>query len=502
MRGRQRVARHRSARPPADQVEVRRPELILGLVAAVGTPLDRVQTSLAAQVKRFGYQTEVLRLSEYANRFSLPTRAPAKSAGEAARIDAMMNRGNEARAKTGRADILALAAIADIRVKRGSDNRPLPGRAFVLRQLKRPEEVHLLRRTYGTGFILLGIFSPRAAREEHLKKLGASARDVNRLIARDEHEPSESGQQLRSTFHLADVFLEVGGTARMAFEDALDRALKLFFGVEIMTPTVDEFGMFQAFATALRSAQLARQVGAAVLSDRGDVLAVGVNEVPRPGGGLYWEGDAPDGRDHRRGRDSSDEAEEEIVREILERTRRDWLSLPAEKRRALEEDLRARLRGSRIASLTEFGRAVHAEAEAIVSATRMGISTAHATLYCTTFPCHVCAKHIVAAGIGRVLYIEPYPKSRVSTLYGDSISLEETEAGKVCFAPFVGVAPRRYVELFSMTTPEGTALRRKDVHGRVITGEQHLRLEMPYLSALQRESRAARELEALTVAGG
>lgn len=79
----------------------------------------------------------------------------------------VMNRGNEARHKTGRADILALVAIADSRVKRGSDNRPLPGRAFILRQLKRPEEVQLLRRTYGTGFVLLGIFSPRAAREEH-----------------------------------------------------------------------------------------------------------------------------------------------------------------------------------------------------------------------------------------------------------------------------------------------------------------------------------------------
>jgi hypothetical protein len=55
-------------------------------VAAVGTPLDRVQAPLAKQLERFAYQTEVLHLSEYANRFSLPTRPPDKSAGEAARI--------------------------------------------------------------------------------------------------------------------------------------------------------------------------------------------------------------------------------------------------------------------------------------------------------------------------------------------------------------------------------------------------------------------------------
>ena len=53
-----------------------------------------------------------------------------------------------------------------------------------------------------------------------------------------------------------------------------------------------------------------------------------------------------------------------------------------------------------------------------------------------------------------------------------------------------------------MTTAEGTAFRRKDEHGRVITGEQRLRLQMPYLSALQRENRVARELKALTVVGG
>ncbi|MDN3612645.1 hypothetical protein QWZ16_23945 [Vibrio ostreicida] len=26
------------------------------------------------------------------------------------------------------------------------------------------------------------------------------------------------------------------------------------------------------------------------------------------------------------------------------------------------------------------------------------------------FPCHNCAKHIVASGIKRVVYVEPYPK--------------------------------------------------------------------------------------------
>lgn len=50
-----------------------------------------------------------------------------------------------------------------------------------------------------------------------------------------------------------------------------------------------------------------------------------------------------------------------------------------------------------------------------------------ATLYSTTYPCHGCAKHIVAAGISEVVYYEPYPKSRALALHDDSIQ-EDTRA--------------------------------------------------------------------------
>ncbi|MFD2579396.1 deaminase [Novosphingobium colocasiae] len=53
-----------------------------------------------------------------------------------------------------------------------------------------------------------------------------------------------------------------------------------------------------------------------------------------------------------------------------------------------------------------FSRSVHAEMEAIVSVARIGKgSTVESTLYTTTFPCHNCARHIVAAGITRVVFL-------------------------------------------------------------------------------------------------
>jgi cytidine deaminase len=89
---------------------------------------------------------------------------------------------------------------------------------------------------------------------------------------------------------------------------------------------------------------------------------------------------------------------------------------------------------------------------AITDAARCGVSIAHARLFCTTFPCHNCAKHIVAAGIREVIYIEPYPKSRVAALFSDSIAIDRKPAGdQVAFSPFVGVAPRQFAELFRIT---------------------------------------------------
>lgn len=50
---------------------------------------------------------------------------------------------------------------------------------------------------------------------------------------------------------------------------------------------------------------------------------------------------------------------------------------------------------------------VHAEMAAISTAARLGLSLAGSSLYCTTFPCHNCSKHIVATGVSEVFYLEP-----------------------------------------------------------------------------------------------
>src|SRR5205807_7486580 len=92
---------------------------------------------------------------------------------------------------------------------------------------------------------------------------------------------------------------------------------------------------------------------------------------------------------------------------------------------AFADDPEALMKGSHLVNSIEYFRAVHAEMAAIVDAARRGVPICDAVLYTTTFPCHDCAKHIVAAGIQRVVFIEPYPKSLAPELYLDSIAVDQ-----------------------------------------------------------------------------
>lgn len=52
--------------------------------------------------------------------------------------------------------------------------------------------------------------------------------------------------------------------------------------------------------------------------------------------------------------------------------------------------------------------AVHAEANAIANAARLGIKLMGATLYCSYAPCYECAKMIIQSDIMEVYYLKTY----------------------------------------------------------------------------------------------
>jgi deoxycytidylate deaminase len=214
--------------------------------------------------------------------------------------------------------------------------------------------------------------------------------------------------------------------------------------------------MYLARTTGLRSVDLSRQVGAAVFTSSNEIVSLGCNEVPKPLGGTYWTGDHGDARDIEKGFDSNERIKRSLLVDFTRRLKdNNFLSSGIEEgevaRFILNETSRGgRLRDTQLMDLLEFGRMIHAEMSAICDAARIGRSIKGSTLYCTTFPCHMCAKHIVASGIKRVVYIEPYPKSYAEQLHGDAIVVGRYQPEeKVVFEPFIGISPFRYRDLFA-----------------------------------------------------
>lgn len=496
---------------PAPKGEIRDSEHVyFGITSAVGSPIELTINILKDQLAKRGYGWEQFRLSQLSEMIELATVPVSTGSHEYQRIKNLMMSGNDARRNSKKNAILAMFAVSLAAAKRSTPRVPLPGSGFLFRQLKHPEEAYLLRNVYDEGFHLIGVHCPESTRLAQLQvQKGLRADEAKELIATDAHEGLSHGQRVRDTFHLADVFIRVTGDAAdaIAVRTQMERFVGLLFGDSFHTPTIDEYGMFLAWAAGLRSAQLSRQVGAAVLTEKGEVLGLGTNEVPRAGGGQYWEGgQASEGRDHTLSRgDATDYMKHDMLEEILKIIDPGFKDRDVGQREALIEEWRVKLGQTRIMNLTEFTRAAHAEMEAVLSATRTGRSVVGATLYTTTFPCHNCTKHILAAGIGRVIYVEPYPKSLAYDLHPDAMVVDEPRStsctgpldSRINFEAFVGIAPRRYADLFAMTTKDGRTIRRKDSAGNP-DPTIGLRLRLQLGSYIDRENLVADEVAKLT----
>ncbi|NMO17674.1 hypothetical protein HPC49_10325 [Pyxidicoccus fallax] len=254
-----------------------------------------------------------------------------------------------------------------------------------------------------------------------------------------------------------------------------------------------------AFAASLRSGSLARQVGAVITSASGDVISTGANDTPQYGGGQYWPG-AHDQRDSARGVDYNDVLKRRLVVQIMRKVKDRYA--PGEESasdNALYEEGRKFFSDTGLLDITEYSREVHAEMAALSASSRMGASTQGAHLYATTFPCHNCAKHIVAAGIERVYFVEPYPKSHALRLHDDSIAQMDGQdvKGRVAFTPFMGVGPRRFFDLFSMQLSSGRPVARKNREGLKVewkTTKSPPRIPLLPYSYVRRERLAMDEL--------
>jgi dCMP deaminase len=74
----------------------------------------------------------------------------------------------------------------------------------------------------------------------------------------------------------------------------------------------------------------------------------------------------------------------------------------------------------------ELCRGVHAEQNAVTQAAYFGVSVDGATIYTTTYPCSMCAKILINAGIKEIVYSEGYADDLSKELLGEAdIKLRE-----------------------------------------------------------------------------
>jgi deoxycytidylate deaminase len=445
-------------------IRIAQPELFIGFVAPIGTDIRGSINSFSKYFKAEGYNVVPLKVTEVFDKIAPYLRPKVKLAKtpEARRLETYIEYGNQLRATFDSDEILAAITITRIiqsRRTRGSSNQAkAPEKnVYLLYQFKRREEIDLLRSVYGRAFFQVSVYSRRGARVDNLSRRFAEGQNrgnhntyrgaAEEIVQRDENESDEKhGQRVSRIFHDADVLVN----SDKGDED-VDRQVRRFcdllFGSNKLSPNRNEYGMFAAKAAALRTLDLSRQVGVAIFSSEGEIISMGSNEVPKAGGGTYWCDDPAehDDRDYQRGYDANDKRKAQLLEELFELVGlRNGTRLIGDKK----------IQDSQFMDALEYGRIIHAEMSAICDAARLGRPLQDAVLFTTTFPCHLCAKHIVAAGIKKVIFLEPYPKSLAANLHSDSIIIEGADRGKyaafdgVSFEHFDGVSPRRYRELF------------------------------------------------------
>ncbi len=68
----------------------------------------------------------------------------------------------------------------------------------------------------------------------------------------------------------------------------------------------------------------------------------------------------------------------------------------------------------------ELCRGVHAEQNAVIQAAYFGVSIKGSTLYSTTFPCSMCAKILINAGVAEVVYKVDYEDALSRRLFEEA----------------------------------------------------------------------------------
>ncbi|MYF06796.1 MAG: hypothetical protein F4233_02725 [Rhodospirillaceae bacterium] len=478
-------------------------DIVVGLIGYAGAGCTDVYTRLKTFLKEKNYDVKNIKMSECIVGCLKHPPDPIDNTDGAKRLERaekLQNAGDELRRLHG-ADTVASLAIRKIKELRNIKQKSKV--AIIVDSFKHPAEVELMRTVYEQSFLLIGVYCDQESRLGRLenKYYQAEPDKIVEFMDRDEKDQSNNeGQQVKKGFHLSDFFLDNSATITSGqvrkYDQDLQRFVEIMEGGSLIRPSAAESAMYAAYSAAQRSSCLSRQVGAAVTNENGEVISTGTNEVPAYGGGVYHDGHRnEDSRCFRwkwweklsetvpkhlqvplcHNTRKKNELKEEISRWmkmnlpdkmadfIFSEAEDEGLNLsPDDREKFLDkaskffeelheakEENNFLLNGiPGIGDLIEFSRSIHAEMDAVLSAARLGVPLHNGSLYVTTYPCHNCARHLVAAGVKEVRFLEPYEKSLATLLHSDSIANEDKSAKFMSIRPYTGVGPRVYDQYF------------------------------------------------------
>lgn len=458
-------------------------ELVIGLVGGLGVDFEAVAKNLSALLKQAGYYCVEIRIADnFVKRHNNSKFADCYWKMQYA-TKHRQNHGKDYWA------VQAVNSIFNIRPTLATKHKKI---AYIIRSLKTKHELERLADIYGRNFIAISIFCEDEIAEKHLtKKLSISRmkipdaweqmQQINRelclgadklpehdslakfLLQKDQTETHPElkwfGQNLFSCYSRANFFLYQNKN----LDQQMQRFVHLLFNDPFAEPTNEEYFMFCAQAAAYRSLDLDRQVGAVIVNQEYEMVASGFNDVSKVGGGHFFHHDHPmyahptkvnDQRDYLQEYDFNHNYLDKITANLA-----DKLKLNAEDQLVMREQIR---------DITEFKRSTHAEMSALLDAARRGVAVRDCTMYVNTYPCHNCTKHIMAAGIKRVVFLHPYTKSKAREMYAAMIAhgllvSDEIKDSRLVFEPFLGISPNRFSSTFA--NDKDTRLE-KDNEGR------------------------------------
>ncbi len=202
------------------------PELFFGIAGPIGVDIQAICESLMDALRAVRYEAQTVHLTREMSQYPLIA-AMASPLVHSYFSDVLfkIQYANQLCKEADDPAALARIGLRAINVLRkqltnGEQRVPDKPTAYIIRQLKRPEEVALFRQVYGKQFVLISAYGPaerrkRLLEEQIARSLSPSAQPnevsskAEELMARDASEEDDAyGQHLRDTFHLADAFID------------------------------------------------------------------------------------------------------------------------------------------------------------------------------------------------------------------------------------------------------------------------------------------------------